>query len=220
MTLSEIRAIIERDLDLEEEQGITRAEINAAINSAIRKAEAEIHSLYEDYFFAKAYVAMVSGTSSYDLPSDIYANKIRGLYYKDGTEEYEVKPIVRSYEMIDPDQLASYKYKLINTSASGIKLTLFPSSRITSSTALTLFYIRNAKQLVNDSDTCDIPEFEDFIIADTKVRLYVKDGDPRTQEAIAEREDCKARMVTTLSRAIPDENNKLDIDMSFYEEIN
>ena len=50
---SEIRSKIEQECDLEDEDFVRRDELLAYCNEAIDEAEAEIHSLYEDYFLKR-----------------------------------------------------------------------------------------------------------------------------------------------------------------------
>ena len=58
---SEIRSKIEQECDLEDEDFVRRDELLAYCNEAIDEAEAEIHSLYEDYFLKKVDIAVASG---------------------------------------------------------------------------------------------------------------------------------------------------------------
>ena len=80
-TLSEIKAKIKRDLDLEAEDFVRDTELNDLINEAIDEAEAEVHSLYEDYFLTREVVTLVAGQEEYELPTNIYGHKIRRVVY-------------------------------------------------------------------------------------------------------------------------------------------
>ena len=96
-TLDELKGKIQRDLDIEGEVFIQDAsdapELLEYINEGIDKAEEIVHSLYEDYFLDKASITLVSGTHEYDLPSAIYAHKIRRIIYRNGTRVYTVDRI-------------------------------------------------------------------------------------------------------------------------------
>jgi len=90
-TYNEAKLKIERDLDLQEESFVTPEEMLAYFNDAIDEAESEIHNLFEDYFLTEATVTLAAGTDRYSLPSDIFANKIRMLWFSDGQLRYQVK---------------------------------------------------------------------------------------------------------------------------------
>src|SRR3972149_6519778 len=96
-TLAQIRTKVQNDLDLLDEDFITVAELDAYINEGIDVAEAEIHTIYEmknqHYFLSVANISLVTGTSYYASPADIYANKIRRLIYDDGSRKYKLRVI-------------------------------------------------------------------------------------------------------------------------------
>src|SRR5258708_3107880 len=95
-TYLEAKTKIEDNLDLHEENFISTTEMLGFFNEAIDDIEALIHTLYEDYFLVvDAPIALVSGTSLYALPDDIYASKIRLFRYTNGAQKYEIKPIKR-----------------------------------------------------------------------------------------------------------------------------
>jgi hypothetical protein len=71
------------DLDLINEPFISSDELLGYMNEAIEEAETAVHTLgIEDtYFLATDFINLVSGQSAYNLPTDIYANKIRKMFY-------------------------------------------------------------------------------------------------------------------------------------------
>jgi hypothetical protein len=217
-TLAQIKQKVQQPLDLEEEIFIRPTELLDNINEAIRDAEAKIHTIYEDYFLTSATISLVAGTSEYDLPTDMYANKIRGFVYADGSDYYPVLRL-RKFDLI-PYITSEEPYNfIIKNYPTGKKLVIFPASRITSSTALTCWYLRNAKQLVNDTDVCDIPEFVNYIVQKTKVLCMQKEGHPLLESAEKKLMDEDKLMVETLTVSIPDEDNRISMDLSSYEEL-
>lgn len=224
-TLAQIKTKIQEDLDLEEETGegqfIETTELTNNINRAIDEAESIIHTLYEDYFLTYAKIYMVNGVSEYTLPEDIYANKIRRLVYYDGTRSYEVKRMNSPFmfddiPMIETDD--DYKYLLINKST-GMKLVLYPQARSTSSTALTIWYIRNATELSTTSDECDIPEAIHYVIEAAKGFCMAKENAgviPAGQMAEIARQ--KEILINTLSDRIPDGHTEVYMDESTYDD--
>ncbi len=92
-TLAEITAKIKRDLDLEAETFVRPVELTDYINEAIDEAEAEIHTLYEDYFLTTAPITLVPNQEEYDLPTDIYAHKIRRMIFNNTSSIYKIRRI-------------------------------------------------------------------------------------------------------------------------------
>lgn len=218
-TYLEIKTKVENDLDLVDEIFITATEMLGYVNEAIDNAEAQIHALYEDYFLTLDTLALVTGTSTYSMPSDIYANKIRSIYYVNGQTKYPIKKWRKPLHLIPfVDTSDDYMYLPINTTASGYQMKLFPAAQETSSTNVTRWYIRNAKVLVSDSDVCDIPEFINYILQYTKMRCYEKEGHVTTLKAIDDTEKEKLLMIQTLTNMVDDEDNELRKDFSFYDD--
>lgn len=218
VTLGTIRSKIKTELDLNEETWITDASINLYINDAIRDCEGKIHSLYEDYYLSSANVALVTGTSSYDLPSDTYADKIRLLQYNDGSTKYNIERIRQIDKIPFVQDNDFYTYIITNTAAAGHKIKIYPNSRETSSTNVTVWYIRNAKELTLDADICDIPEFINYVYAKVKLSIYLQEGNPMAQEAQSGVQLLEQEMIETLANRIPDDDNIIIPDSSFYDD--
>ena len=224
-TLKQLRERIQADLDLEDETFIIDSDINSWINDAIRKAEAEIHTLYEDYFLAEASITVTAGTKLYDYPSDVYANKIRKILFHDSgkTTSHEVKRVknlinASTRDIYDTTSGSNYilEWSPINDATDGRKIRIFPE--IARSGTLRVWYIRNAKQLSADTDTCDIDEFERYVLQSVKTECFFKDGDPRAIQSKQLEEQLKQDMINTLSNMVPDNNTEIPMDFSFYED--
>ncbi len=218
-TYAEIKAKVLNDLDLEDEIFITAIEMLGYVNEAIDNAEAQIHALYEDYFLTFDNLALVTNTSTYAMPSDIYANKIRSIYYVNGSTKYAIKRWKRPLDLIPfVDNSDDYEYLPINTAASGYQMKLYPAAQETSATNVTRWYIRNAKVLTLAADVCDIPEFINYILQYTKMRCYEKEGHVTTLKAIEDTEKEKQLMIQTLTNMVDDEDTEIRKDLSFYED--
>lgn len=218
-TLAEIQTKVRSDTDNLDKDFITDIELNDLINESIDDAEAVIHTIYEDYFLTKANIALVNGTQNYALPSDIYANKIRKVLYDDGSLKYEITRL-KNLELIpfvDSNE-ECYQYIITNVSGTGYRMMLLPTSRETSSTNVTMWYLRNANRLVSSADTCDIPEFTNYVIQQTKMRMYEKEGHPNVIKAIEDTRMIRELMVETLTNMVPDEHNEVQMDLSFYDD--
>ena len=225
-TYLEIRTKVRKDLGLEQEDFITPEEMLGYCNAAIDDAESEIHSIYEDYFLTESSMSLVESQYSYDMPTDIYANKIRGLVYNYQNHVYPVKRHANSatlFENIEVDKSSTnsrHMYYLTNSSATvGVKMILTPTPTVDKPDALKLYYIRNANRMVDDTSLCDIPEFVDYVLQFMKVRCYEKEGHPNLDVAIGILEYKKKNMINTLSNMVPDDDSELEQDTSFYWEM-
>lgn len=220
-TLKQIRDKIIDDLDLEEETFVDEDELNELIKDGVRRTEATIHTLYEDYFLSSVLIPVTSGTNLYDFPPDIYANKVRMVMFTDGTDSYEVKRVKNLKEAVAYDLTNdSYVYNLtwypVNNASDGRKIRLFPSE--SDDGTIEVWYIRNAKTLINDDDVCDIDEFVNTIEMYVKTQVYLKDGDPRAGDMSMLEKEAVSQMTVTLSDMIIDEDNEVEADYSFYME--
>lgn len=217
-TYAELLASLQKELDLEDETFITTDEFFSYFNRGVDEVEAAIHTIYEDYFLTKSTVSLVSGTQAYAMPTDIYAQKIRGVFYNDGsTTKYEVRRIEKLQETDFIDSGDLYKYIITNSSATGLRLNFYPTPDETN-TNITMWYVRNAKRFTADSDVCDIPEFTHVIVQYVRWKCMSKEGHPDTQAALQDYDRMKMDMVDTLTARIPDEHNEVIKDVSFYDD--
>jgi len=225
-TLSEIKQKIEQDLDLEGEVFIQPTEMLNYINQAVDEAEAEIHGIYEDYFLTDAYLSLAIDENKYDLPSNIYANKIRKIIYSDGqSQTYEISRIPESEKFSDlalTERFRStdfYRYLITNTTPGNPQIYLVPASREASTDRARIWYLRNANTLAVDADVCDIPEFVHFVISFAKLKCLEKEGHPNMMYWANEVERQRRLMINTLSNMVPDGATRIEPDMMYYEEI-
>lgn len=153
------------DTDLNEddpdEEFITLAMMIGFFNEAIDEAEAEIMTIREDYFRTFDYMPLAEGISEYDMPANIYLQKLRGLVYKNGTTIYPVKRFQHSNKFVgmafseEFGEGDDYRYDIYNPSPGQEKMVLFPTSRETAImpplddqfTPIKRWYIRNANRV-------------------------------------------------------------------------
>jgi len=221
----QIRAKIRRDLDLEAETFVRPEELRDYANEAIDEAEAEIHGLYEDYFLSRKVVNIQNGVEEYDLPEDIYAHKIRRIMYNNTSSVYTVNRL-QDWKKFEAQNIAKnfstsdlYQFFFLNSVAGSPKILLVPQGRETGP-YLEVWYLRQANRLEEDDDICDIPEFYNFIFQYMKVRIYEKEGHPNTAKAVSDLEQQRRQMTSTLAQIAPDGENEIEMDASFYEEMN
>ena len=83
---------------------------------------------------------------------------------------------------------------------------------------MTIWFLRNARAITADTDVIDVPEAHKFIMQHIKLRCYEKEGSPNQNKA--ERDLARERklLIDSLSAMIPDEDNRMLLDLDFYEE--
>ena len=228
VTLGVAKTKLKDDLILEDENWINGdQELVGYINEAIRECEADIHTIYEDYFLSVTPITFTFTQEEVDLPNNIYAHKIRRFLFEKDSQRYTIKRIKDWYKfenksIIDfANHSVRYEYFLINNSSSeGVKLLLSPKIRKSDVGQLgKLYYIRNVNTVINDIDTIDIPEFINYIYAHVKKNVYAKEGHPNASYWIQELERQRINMVATLQTVVPDADNEIEPDFSLYEEM-
>jgi hypothetical protein len=128
-----------KDLDLEDETFIDPVEMAGYFREAVTEAESEIHMLgtRNNYFKKWTWLPVVQGQSRYPLPPDIFANKVRGLEYTNGSIIYSIVQFKPRFEFEDiaytdfygqPDD---YRYVLTNDAPGQTRLEFHPVSRET-----------------------------------------------------------------------------------------
>lgn len=235
-TFAQIKEKVERDLDLEVEEFVQPAEFVGYVNQGIAKAESAIHKLglEDEYFLTKAYLPLTTGEEDYSLPTPIYMNKIRSIIYSvgptiysidrlRGPQKFENMAYINQYNTITD----FYKYLLRNDSADdGVTLQLVPPSRETSSTAVRVWFIREAAKWVYDAagvnaaNKCDLPQIAmEFLYAFVSYKCLFKEGHPNTPEAKADMDTAEATMIATMEQMVPDDNNENIKDLSSYQDM-
>lgn len=226
-TLTQIKGFIQEKLDLQDEVMITATELTDYINQAIGEAAQEVIKINEDYFLDYADLALVSGTEEYTVPTGIFANKIRSMIYRNGTDRYEItrirdwKKFLIKVENDVSGAALLYQYFIVNKASGGEKIVLSPPSRETSMTNVKVWYIRDPKILATGSDACDVPEGLNFVLQKTKELCLAKiNGGTAPTEAIAETKLQKDLFVSSLTERTPDNANEVEMDLSHYTEHN
>lgn len=237
----EARDKIKLDMDLTEEDFVTENEFIGYFNAAIDEAEAEIHTLHEDYFLTKTTIAMVSGTQDYALPSNIYAQKIRGIIYQNGSIIYPVIRVRGTQQFFDISMTEQYgkqedyRYIIRNDGLTyGYQISLIPPARETGN-YMTLWYLRNATRIplvgeakegggtyvLADAEATKIecPEFINFIMALVRAYCGAKENGGEFSDSDTQMvEQQRKMMVDTLSKMIEDDDNRVVQDLSHYYE--
>jgi len=230
-TYGELKLKVQQETDTETEDFVSEAELLRWFNDAINECEANIHlcGLEEDYFLTRDVKSLTLGQETVDLPTNIYANKIRAVLYHGQSDNYKIDRIRGRRKFEEANYLKEeytagasmcYQYMIYNDSAS-VKpyMELFPKSNETTADCIRIYYIRNANAVVDDSSLVDIPEFHYYITAYVRFRIYDKEGS--VQAAAAEKDLNKAKqlMMDTLATMVPDDDDEIDMDLTIYEEM-
>lgn len=208
------------ELDLQEEKFVSPDELMGIFNDAIDEAEQTVLGLFEDYLLAEQTYTLVPGQDRYSMPDDIYANKIRYLWFNDGMYRYQIKRTRANILPFADIANSRYSFQIQHRQPSeGITIKLSPSVTH-SGPYMNMQYIRNANRIVDDSSIFDIPEAMNFIFAYVKVRIMTKESNPLLQVALADLEAQRGYLQNTLKSMTVDEDNEIVPDLSFYEDLN
>ena len=235
-TWTEIWSKMKSELDIDDDDDfIDETEAMGYANEGVDEAEAEILEAYPDYFLTRDTITLVDGTDEYSLPTTIYAHKIRGIVYYNGSDIYEVKR-VRDWKKFLHYRLARYEststedyyYFIVNGTAGTPKIVFSPPA-YESGQLMEIWFIRQANRFASGSDVCDIPEFVAFVVDYLRERVEYKRaaGSPRH---VAAREKLngtpdgttqgsRQRMIDTLTTMVPDSDNEIEADFSAYEDL-
>lgn len=83
-----------------------------------------------------------------------------------------------------------------------------------------IYYVRNANKPVDDDSIIDIPEFYNYIVQYMVVEALKKDvGSPRIEQEMMKLSTLENQMISTLSSMVEDQEDQLEIDNRFDEEM-
>lgn len=213
-TWGEIKDAIQEDMDLQEEPDIlAEGELMRYVNDAIEVCEAKFVRLGDYFFSVTDPISVVPGTKDYDLPSDIYANKIRKIFLDD---QYEVKNLksLNDIPFLKNEVGPAYRFKIINQSGARPKIRLFPTP--TQAQSMEIYYTRSATRLTEDggdAQEIEVPEANLFIKAYVKRRIYEKEKSPLYQLYNDEVTVFGQLLDDALAAQIDDENNTIEPDL-------
>lgn len=239
VTYSQIDSKVRKDLDLQDDGNfIGHDEMAGYANDGIDIAEAVILKLDEDYFLTKTPLSLVSGQSDILLPSDIYAQKIRAIIYKNQGRIFEVRRLrdpksflERAWINDQVNNTEEYRYFLrMDAGVAQAVMELTPPA-YESGAFLTMHYIRNAARvpLIEEGSNraaqlatiLDIPEFRSVIEQYMKMRCYEKMKDKIAEEKAEKKLGALLEAMTnTLTNRVPDRDDVVPQDFSHYEEMN
>lgn len=227
-TFGTLKSDVRSEMDLIDEPIVTDTDLQVFAKEAIQLVHADILGIAEDYFLTYKWITMVQGTSDYDLPSDIFAQKIRRLVYINGLIIYPIRRI-QGRRLFEAEAhitvfgaSVDYRYMLRNDSdASNCKIELLPAAR-EGGNLIKCWYDREPAIPSADSDKIDIPEFYTLIKAYVKLKVATERLKiPEVVQDVKSEVDMKRTLlVETLQGRVPDDDNLVELDMDFYWEHN
>lgn len=219
---------IERDMDLEEEEFIQPEEMTEYINDAITIVESHMNTmgLRDQYFLTRTTLDLVVNTADYALPTNLYADKIKEVVYSNGATIYRILPMTmdRSAEEIEHlNRFSSteyYQYRIRRDTSSSNAFQLIPKSRETATGVVIIEYFRDLERVSDDADLVEVPSIAlQYIYQYVKVKVYEKESHSNYPSAALELSKLEELMLSTLQEQLADnENNKVELDKSLYDE--
>jgi hypothetical protein len=122
-----------------DEQFVTFNGFIGFFNEAIDEGEAEVMGLDEDYFLSKDSLIMIEGVSEYEMPENIFADKLRGIIFDDESERYQIRKMRRKELFLNIHRAAdtangdaAYQHYIRNDIPGQRKFVLTPPARTSS----------------------------------------------------------------------------------------
>ena len=177
VTYGKVKTYVQNRLDLRDEGFITADEMLEYCEEALRYCEAEVHKLnLEDvYFEAESYILLSSSQKNYDLPSNIYGNKILRIEFNRDDRIYDISRIRHSGRFSDASNIdrygsdSNYRYRLINNSPNtGTKIRFHPlPAESSTSHSFTADTTADSSALANISGTAPV----NYFVTGTGIRV-------------------------------------------------
>lgn len=238
-TYEEIEDRVREDLDLEDEGNFVKTnEMAAYANEAIDFIESQVLKINEDYLLSSATITLIANQQQYDLPSNIYAQKIRQVIYKNGERIYPILRIRDPHKFYQKEEIdyfgtgeMEYLYMLESVEEAQDKISFTPIPK-EAGPFVKMWYIRNAKRIpmVGEGGATrnqqlatilDIPESFQFVVDYMKMCCIDKEKDPERFARQADKVKTKKEdLVAALTDRTPDNQNEIPGDMTFYVEMN
>lgn len=171
-TLAQLRTKAKRRADMENGTLVSDSEWLDYINESVAELHDLLTTLYADYHINTSTFTTVSGTSSYNLPTDFL--KMKGVDAKLNGSEYEN---VRKWSFEDRNKMRSGSELYYRILGSTIELVPTPTSTVD----FRLWYVPVATKLASDSDTVsDWNQWSEFVVVSAAIKAMIKEeSDPK-----------------------------------------
>lgn len=242
-TYGAIEYKVRLDLDLQDTTNfIGEDEMAGYYNEGVATAESLIMQACQDYFKTPATLTLVQGSADIALPTDIYAQKIREIVYKNGDRIYpvmELRDPQMHYKKAIVDQQAvsldEYRYFLKSATAGAQDTLVLVPPALESGAFLEMWYIRNAKRAPLQSALADgasratqiaavldIPEWRAYVEKYMKAEIYEHKVKDKAAAALARADltTISGVMINDLRDRMQNNENEVPMDISHYVEMN
>lgn len=167
------------------------------------------------------FVTQDVASSGFDIATDIITSASHGYTTGD-----KVKISVTGSSTVPAGLTAGTIYYVIALTADTFALaTTLGNARagtkidFTTAGSGTITFTVSTTEAWRDTVILDIPEFTSYILQFMKVRCYEKEPDPRYESAVAALKAHQDQMVNTLTEQVPDNDNKIPMDLAIYEDM-
>ena len=214
---------VNNDYDITDENFISPTELLGLFNEAVKDIEKEIHDLHHEdkYFLNQTTITLVPNQSDYAMPTGIYGNKLRHIWYQNGTLKYEIRKLRKLEEVRYTTTGNMYSFLLLNLPLpTGVVFRLYPTPT-EAGAFVNVFFIRECQRFAGNvsdpTDVLEIPEAENVVIQHVKRSVARK----MRRADLVEFENGLLSQQLDIFRAsmkemIPDENNQAIMDLSAY----
>jgi hypothetical protein len=153
----------------------------------------------------------------------MFAQKIRRIHYNNNGRMYPIKRIKNLDETLLPTEGTNwpYRYMITNDPSAGFQLNLYPAAYSSDNNAVvTIWYLRNVAQITQDSDIIDLPEAHQYIMTHIKDSCVNKERGTINAPPSAELKEQERLLIEALTCRVPDDDNTIEADLSFYQGVN
>lgn len=225
LTWGQIKTEVQKEYGIEGDPDYDETELVNMANRAINRVESRILQLQQDYFLDKTTIPVVNGTLEYNLPDDIYAYKIRRVFWEEAG--FSTRRLYRATNIDDMEDRQNFgyyaydkklRYMILNDAINGPKITLSYSN---ADATLIVYYTRNAARFTDtdgDAQVCDIPEFADAVIAYMGYLVEMKDKSPTVGAKKQDYIDIITELTSSLGQAVNDEDMMIEPDTEIYDD--
>jgi hypothetical protein len=225
LTWGEIRNEVQKEYGIEGDPDYDEQELINMANRAINRVESRVIQLQQDYFLTVAEIDVTENVLEYDLPDDIYGQKIRRIFWDQ--EGFNKKRLYRATNIDDMEEMRDFssydyrkklRYMILNSSTGGKKITLSYSD---ADAKLKIYYTRDAARFTingGDSQVCDIPEFADAVIAYMGYLVEKKDKSPTLNATKQDYIDIMEELTSSLGQAVNDEDFMIEPDTEIFDD--
>lgn len=229
-TFGALKLEVQSETDTEAEDFVTTTEIMSYFQEAVDECAAHIYKIWPlatQYFEKQTTLDLSVGQQLLTLPADMYARAIIRMVFNGNGKVFPITRFNKSKRFEEIAEISQfdatsdyYKYIFVDDGSTNThQVKLWPASKDAGTGIIWLWYVRQPIQITTDASLIDIPEFYYYIKSYVKWKIYSKEGSPLLGEALADRDEKRKLMLETLAEMTPDEDNLVEGDYSFYDEM-